>query len=327
MNVLSYFNSKSNRQLILAAVIILLCMLQSLIAQAQDINSAVRIEIEFLEKTEISPRDMVSWLDIVNVKNPDLVLLQELKEIQIPFKENFSSTELADFIKKTLTEKETLKKKNPLFKLPQSMHLIKSKNHFSEEEILRKTRHYLQILCEGCTFQVQLANTQVLQAIKDWDLDFSNMKIQAQQLIPIFENKQKTMKWLQINTRFYAPVQVAAKNIFTNERIKNSDLVTKQMDITFQKNIVLKADEIVNKITSRNLSAGSPVVYTDLKKEPDIFKGQTLKAIFKSENLLIQTSVVSEESGRIGDIIRVKHQDTAKVFSAKVLDAENVSIK
>jgi flagellar basal body P-ring formation protein FlgA len=276
-------------------------------------------ELTFSSATEVSPRNEITVYDIVEAKNLNDLLVNELKTIKI-----------ADS-KSTHVEKTDLAKNlrhiKARFVLPSEIKIVRSKNEVSRMEVERKIKNHLQINCFECELKIQISSVPSNLA-SDWNLDLNIDLTKNTAMIPIYSTSQPDKKgWVVAQIKRYQNIPVL------NRSAKMGEVITKDM-LSFEKRQVFNVREtILNKEaiegmqTSRYINAGQPLMYIDLKREVVMKRGQIVRVLVGNDSFEVSMSGQVEESGSIGEVIKIKNLDSQKVFAAKIIDRGVVRIE
>lgn len=98
-------------------------------------------------------------------------------------------------------------------------------------------------------------------------------------------------------------------------------------DVTFAKDGSLRMEDIQGQMAARSLPVGSTVWASDLKREPAAKKGQIVKALLGDDSFEISVNMMAEDSGFVGDLIKVKNLETQKVLSGLVTEKGVVKLQ
>jgi flagellar basal body P-ring formation protein FlgA len=276
-------------------------------------------ELTFSSATEVSPRTEITIYDIVEARNGNDQLIAQMKSLKIADGKSvrIEKNELA----------KALRHLQAKFILPSEIKIVRSRNEVSRMEVERKIKNHLQVGCFDCDLQIQISSVPSNLA-SDWDLDLNVDLTKNSAMIPIFSNSQPEKKgWVVAQIKRYQKVPVL------NHAVKMGDVLTKDM-FAFEKRLLQNSRETVLKIeaiegmqASRFISAGQVLTYADLKKETVVKRGQIVKVLAGTKAIEVSMSGQVEETGAIGDIVRVKNIDSQKVFAARVIDRGVVRIE
>ncbi len=281
--------------------------------------AGLKPELTFSSATEVSPRSEITIYDIVEARNVTDQLIAQMKSLKIADGKSvrIEKNELA----------KALRHLQAKFILPSEIKIVRSRNEVSRMEVERKIRNQLQIDCFDCDLQIQISSVPANLA-SDWDLDLNVDLTKNSTMIPIFSNSQPDKKgWVVAQIKRYQKVPVL------NHAIKMGDVLNKEMFV-FEKRLLQNSRETILRIeaiegmqASRFINAGQTLTYADLKKESLVKRGQIVKVLAGTKEIEVSMSGQVEETGAIGEIVRVKNIDSQKVFAARVVDRGVVRIE
>lgn len=90
--------------------------------------------------------------------------------------------------------------------------------------------------------------------------------------------------------------------------------------------IVRTREEIVGKIARRTLIPGQSIALSGLDSPRLIKIGASVKIIYSSEGLQIVATGVAQQAGGIGDIIRVRNEESGVFVSGRVMPDGSVAV-
>ena len=277
------------------------------------------VELVFSSAVEVSPRPEVSIYDIVEAKNLDDDMANELKKIVIKDSSLnvLSKTELAKILR-------TIKAR---FVLPNDMKIIRSQSVISRMEVERKIKNKIYSNCSDCEVQVQISSVHNTMA-NDWTLDLNIDLTKSTLMVPIFSVKNSENRgWIVAEIKKYQNVPVLNKSVKIGEILTEDMLTLEKREVSNRRDTVLKIESVVGMQVTRFLNAGQIIQYTDLKKEQVLKKGQMVRAMVGGADFEVAISAEVQEAGAIGEIVKVKNLDSQKVFAAKIVDRGIVRIE
>jgi flagella basal body P-ring formation protein FlgA len=208
---------------------------------------------------------------------------------------------------------------NPKLTVPQKIE-IKKVAGFSEEQFKRKLLNYLYSQCANC--EITLNPIKIPAVPKNGVVAWSDIKLAASILVPVSEH------FVAVTAKIKKNVIVAKRNMMFNERISEEDFENKFMDVTFAKEEPLTIEELKSyQKTARPVMKGKAVFPSDLKREPAAERGKTVKIIIGDSDFEVTLAGVAEETGHVGDTIKVKNSENKKIFSAVIVDKGVVRIQ
>ncbi len=275
--------------------------------------------LTFSSAIEVSPRAEIMAYDLVEAKNLSEEVISELKQVQIAD----SKTNRVD----KLTLAKLLRPIKAHFILPAELKILRSHSPVSRMEVERKIKNHIHMNCGECEVQIQVSSVPSNLA-SDWNLDLNVDMSKISTLIPIFSARQPDKKgWVVAEIKRYQKVPVL------NRSIKIGDVITPDL-LVLEKRLITNLRETAQTMSSidgmqaiRFMNAGQMILFSDLKKEQVMKKGQMVKAIIGNPAFEVSISAQVEESGSIGDVIKIRNLDSQKVFAAKVVERGLVRIE
>ncbi len=273
-------------------------------------------ELVIPSAVEVSPRSEISMYDIVEAKNLNDEIVSDLKQIIIK-EDVLRKSDLAKMLR-------TVKAR---FVLPVELKILRSRGSISRMEVERKVKNKIYSQCSGCNVQVQISSVPTNME-SDWSLDLNIDLNKNTVMIPVFATKNVDTKgWIIAEIKRYQNVPVL------NKSVKIGDVLTEDM-VTIEYRQMMNSRESVQKIESvvgmqavRFLNAGQILQHSDLRKETVLKKGQIVRAMFGATDFEVTISAEAQESGSIGDVVKIKNLDSQKVFAAKVVERGIVRIE
>lgn len=276
-------------------------------------------ELTFSSATEVSPRSVLTAFDIVEAKNLNDETASGLKQIVVGDEKTsrIVSSELA----------RQLRHLKAKFMLPTEVKIMRSSSQVSRMEVERKIRNQLQMHCSECEIRIQISSVPS-QLASDWNLDLNIDLNKSTLLIPIFSVSQPDRKgWVSAEVKRYQQIPVLNRALKTSDVITQDVLSLEKRFVSSIREVVLNTESLVGMQVVRYMNAGQSFLFSDLKKENVVQRGQIIKAMMGNDTFEVSISAQVEESGAIGDVIKVKNLDSQKVFSAKVIERGLVRIE
>lgn len=281
--------------------------------------AAGEVELVIPSTVEVSPRSQISVYDIVEAKNLTEDVMTELQDIVIP------ESKLSSITKGELAR--LLYSVKARFVLPNGLKILKSSGAVSRMEVERKIKNKINSDCGSCEVQVVISN--VPQNIEsDWAMDLNIDLSKRNVMIPVYSTRNANSKgWIVAELKRYKGVPVL------NQSVKVGDVLTNEM-LTVEKREIMNVRDTYQSVASlvgmqavRFLNAGQVVQFSDVKKEQLVKKGQMVKAIVGNSSFEVAISAEVQESGSVGEVVKVKNLDSQKVFAAKIIERGVVRIE
>lgn len=122
-------------------------------------------------------------------------------------------------------------------------------------------------------------------------------------------------------------IPVAKRNISIQEKISKQDFELQEKDVTFSPGYVSDMEELMGKALVNSIAQGTPVELKNVKKEFIIEKGQMVQIQFQGQNFIVSANAIAEQSGMVGDLIKIKNTETQKILSGVVAGKGLVEVK
>ena len=139
-------------------------------------------------------------------------------------------------------------------------------------------------------------------------------------------NEVLSVEKMLIQTSVYANVFVAARRIPKEHILLEDDLESQLVQIKdFHQTILFDKERILGLQTSKKMSKG--VVFTDkwVEEIPDVAKGDHVKIILASKGFEIRYDAVAMQSGKIGDVIKLR-TDNKKIIRGETVDEQHIIV-
>ncbi len=292
------------------------------------VEASSKVEAILDSQVELSSKKSYSWIDLVRVTKANNSILKKLAEIKLS-PEIFSSNNgtgvqsvARSRILKVIKNSE-LKDLGLLWQIPDTVE-IKLMDQISASEIERRLTNQLQAQCDSCDVEVFVGKVPTLKA-RHWQINVTDLSIKNSLLIPL-EADGKSL-WVSVRIKAYKNVPVTTRLIPALHKIQQGDLELKRLDMAQVKDGFLNIEQMTGMMMNRSLSVGTPVGASDVKREAAIKKGQLVKILIENEDFEIQSNATAEESGFIGDLIKVKSSDHQKLIMGKIKDNNSVVIQ
>lgn len=292
-----------------------------------------RPEISIPSSVEISQRELLRLGDIAVVTGGTEELVNALDAVvlredcrELLLSQHMDSSEILMKMRTALNSQENLRRLNPQFKVPSKVKVTFASLPVSREEVERKVHNVLKARCNDCEYRISIQSTP-RPASKLWDLDFTQLSAKGGFLLPLRDGDQRQIKWISGTIRVSKLTPVTTRLILQGERVQADDLRMSMTDVTFAKDGNLRMEDIQGQTAARSLPVGSTVWASDLRREPAAKKGQIVKAMLGDDSFEISVNMMAEDSGFVGDLIKVKNLETQKVLSGLVTEKGVVKLQ
>ncbi|MFN3533826.1 MAG: flagellar basal body P-ring formation chaperone FlgA [Desulfatiglandales bacterium] len=122
---------------------------------------------------------------------------------------------------------------------------------------------------------------------------------------------------------------VVSKGSFGRGRLlKREDLELAIRDLNeIPKDALRTIDEVVGKTLKRSISYGEVFRANMLEFPTVVKKGQTVTILLENERLKITALGTAQESGSVGEVIKVANSDSKKILHARIVDKDIVRVE
>lgn len=219
------------------------------------------------------------------------------------------------------------------FRIPNQIILEPKKNFIARGDLERALLKEIKGQFADCRIDIREIKapdlSKVQAAIKSWSIDASNSKVQGNFVLPLkVETDKGSQNYFITGTvDIFREALVARRTIAMNEKISEQDFDKKLININFIRGSLLKESEVIGQVAAHYLAAAQPLLSGDLKREVATTKGQLVRVLAGDESLEIVTQGIAEESGLVGDLIKIKNSETQKLMSGKIVDKGVVKLQ
>lgn len=291
-----------------------------------------RAEVIFPKETEVSNTGVISVFQVAELKEISGVAFTEIARVtlaeQTEQKESIvlSGEDVSKKLRDLVRNSVALQKVNPTFKIPSEIRIKIRQDGISKIEIERTLKNLIISRCESCAVDIQVKS---IPKVKNqsfeigWEEDVKGGAF----MIPVKETAVFANKWITGTVKIRKTVPVAKRMIRFGDRIQAEDVEMMDTNITFLKEETPELVQVIGLVAGKTLMAKSPVVMSDLKREPAAKRGQMLKALAGTDDFEVSINVSAEENGFIGDVIKIKNPESQKTMSATVIEKGLVKLQ
>lgn len=147
----------------------------------------------------------------------------------------------------------------------------------------------------------------------------------------IISENGKVLKTIPANVKVsvYKNVLVAKNYINQFDVINNLNTYSKKMEVGANiKEVISEIKPNQPLVAARNVSKDGLILNCFTKTKPDVIRNSDVKIIFKKgDELNIEIEGIALREGRIGDVIVVRNKKYNKMYTATVVEANQVEVK
>lgn len=295
---------------------------------------AERIELKVQELSTVRVGDPVRFGAIAIGEVKDLDLAQKLYEIELfpalkaeEIKE-YDSSELALTLRKHLSFTEL---QRIAVKIPDHFRIRAQKNYIYPSDVKNQISVEAQKFCSGCEVQfddLRLPTVKGTEEILSVKIDTSSIHAAGSFIVSLqIENSRgRDQYWVTGKFSTYKKALVAKRLLKQGERITSEDVEERRTNITQVRDGIPGLEEIQGKALTKSIQIGQALFFSDLKKELALKRGEPVKIVIATETIEIMSQGIAEESGAIGDTVKVKNTEQ-KLFSGKITEPGTVRIQ
>jgi flagella basal body P-ring formation protein FlgA len=256
----------------------------------------------------------------------DLVVYPRTADLKII---NLSSEQLALAVRQKLSFSDL---KKLTIKIPASIKIRPQKNYLSVADFSQQITTAVQAHCHPC--RVQLADLKLPTIPRDEEilqlnLQISEIKDNNSFVIPLIveSSRGRSHLWVTAKVNVYKKAPVAKRLIRSGELISENDFEVKEVNTTYAKDGVPAAGYVNTKVANKIIQAGETIYFSDVRKVPDLFRGQVVKILVGNETFEITTTGTAEQDGNIGDRVRVRNESNKKSVTGQVTEKGTVKLE
>ena len=287
------------------------------------LTHAMSAEIILPSKIEAGFNGDTNFSEIVEVVQGDQLLMRELRSMKIQLTAATTLAELVAPLRKARSEVASFKYIS--LRIPQQV-FVEVKPGFSRSALERRLLNEMTAICTYCRFEIKSMGPQADQLIGHWELDTSTVRLQNSLTIGLLDGHGKT-QWLPVSLRVFTKALVANKPLMIGAHATSEDFELKEVELNSFKETPMTSIDSAGVTMARYMPMGSVLSFGDFKKDSAAKKGQIVRVITGSDDFEISITAVAEESGQIGELIRVKSMDSNKVLSTIVTGKNEVRLQ
>lgn len=273
-----------------------------------------RPEIHFEREIEVSDRHELTWDDLASVQEGTPGIFERLRSLK--WNPRSSPRENLRQWKREGSEVS--------FVVPAEVKILKTKG-FSLQEFRRKLVNRLRSQCASCRFELQSVQGASSRVGPNWALDESSVKLSGQILVGVSDDKSSG--WIPVRMKITRKALVLKRSILMGAKIQAADVETRDVEVSHQRETPLEPDDLNGIEAARGLSAGQALFPSDVRQEELVRRGQNVKIYSGNEYFEVSVTGSAEQSGRKGDLIRVKNPGSGKTVMGLVVGSGEVKLQ
>ena len=188
-------------------------------------------------------------------------------------------------------------------------------------------------ICAQCEFTISQISMPILPAQlspeTQWSLRTRPELPRGSFSVPleVISNEGRRTFWVSGTLAVYRQVPVAKRTIEIGQRIQPEDFAINRKDITFSNDGVPAEAEMITAVAARTIAAEQILGRSMLRREQALKMGEPVKIVTGRDGWQVSVEGVAQQSGYIGDMVRVKVPRTQKVLSGLLREKGMVEVQ
>jgi flagella basal body P-ring formation protein FlgA len=134
--------------------------------------------------------------------------------------------------------------------------------------------------------------------------------------------------YVPVHLHAWVNAVVAATNLAPNTTLTESQLTSSRVDqLAGSTGLITDPHQVEGKVLRAGLMAGSPILLSQLDLPIAVHRGQNVILTLSDPTMMLKTTALAMEDGRVGDSIRVQNSESQKTLRATVARDGGVEIK
>jgi flagella basal body P-ring formation protein FlgA len=234
-----------------------------------------------------------------------------------------SSVELLSELRPSLKEIEKKCHCNISLRLPRSLQNHTMVGDFSLEKAQVQIMEALKSQCDDCEFIVEplrVSRGSPPSNYTSWEIDRSAKNLRGSSVVGVYFD-QKSLQPLILKTQVSVrrPVLRISKSVSQGTPLSEAHVVAGMADVTYERKKLARLGDISNSELTRTVAAGQIIFADDLAAERVIRTGQPLSIEMSHGSFHIKMAGIAKRSGRVGEKIPVRVNNTKKEILAEVV--------
>lgn len=248
----------------------------------------------------------------------------DLLNIEIPFKSQYvTRDEMLEWLKATRADRRELGAY--LFKIPEHVKIEKL-GQFSRDQISRRAQSRLMQKCADCDFRIQLTNLPQVAGEKN-RIEWRELPLSGPFMVSVTNNEGHSLAWISGQIKTDRSVVKANRVLRPGDTLQADDVRLEKADVSFSKDYYTDVQQILGKKVARAISASTTLSSIDIQRNYDVKQGQSVKVIAGNETFEITSTGIAQDSGVVGDVVRIRSVVNQKILSGRVLDKGLVRVE
>lgn len=246
--------------------------------------------------------------------------------------QTFNGPEFVRLLKEKIAVQPELSGYNFTYFVPEKIKVRAVKNLISQTRVTALILESLMQKCDTCSFKIKDIKLPALESRGDmyaYELDLSSLKVSGSFLLPLrahFESQEKTL-YVTGTLQTRAKALVTTKVMSMGEKPETGSLRTEELDVNYAADAFATASDLEGRVLNKGIGLGRPLFRSDLKKEVVVSRGQMIRVLSGNDMFEVSSQMQAEESGAIGDYVKMKNLETQKMVSGQIVERGLVRIQ
>lgn len=246
--------------------------------------------------------------------------------------QTFGGPEFVRLLKEKIAAQPELSSYNFTFFVPEKIKIRAVKNLISPARVSALILESLMQKCESCSFKIRDIRIPAVESRGDmyaYELDLSSLKVSGSFLLPLrahFESQEKTL-YVTGTLQTKAKALVTTKAMMMGEKPETGSLRGEELEVNYAADSFATASDLEGRVLNKGIGLGRPLFRSDLKKEVVVSRGQMIRVLSGNDMFEVSSQMQAEESGAIGDYVKMKNLETQKMVSGQIVERGLVRIQ
>lgn len=300
---------------------------------------AGKIEINLMDNVVLEEK-AITFSDVSTVSGDDTELVSKIKEIEIgttPWANSARRIDL-DFMRMRLYS-SNINAEDVIFTNAKSVVVTVESTKLTGAEISQKAEEYLSsylpVADRETTIElVRMPNDQWIPRRRDRiDLDISLVDTNKDRgnVELIVSASSDGTRFFKIpvffKVRVYEYVAVAKKRIDRKQQLTKRNVFMARKETTNVHGFAFSSiDDLIGKVTTTAIQPNTILTENVVEIPPTIMQGTVVKLFIQTNGFKIVTKGMAQETGYIGDVIKVRNMESKKMLYGEIVDSDKVKI-
>ncbi len=307
----------------LVALLLSSLLLVLSIAQAESsspviqVNAAIELEMEH----DITIGDIAEFSGFEDNELGEIRSIRLGDAPQSGESRTFTNVGLSQIFRRHIPKLQTGRSEKITLMIPSVVTITRKTFKLEAKTIEAELRKQWTALCSDCEFRISQLSipalpTQMAPGTK-WSLRTRPELPKGNFSVPLEVTSQsgRTSYWISGTIATFRTVPVAKRTISLGERIAAEDFTMAKKEVTYISDGIPAETEMTGAVAARAISAEQVLGRSMLRREQALKIGEPVKIVTGRDGWLVTVEGIAQQSGYIGDMVRVRVPRTSKILS------------